>query len=214
MPKRRRVSNLLALPLLSQLALGQPMYPYEMAQALRAHGKDESLKINWGSLYTVVRNMDKHGLIEAVGTIREGRQPERTTYRITEAGREELRDWLRELLGTPERQYPPFATALADCAVLSPDEVSDLLRQRLATLEADNASVEAALAGMVTDGLPRIFLIEGEYQLAMRKAEANWVRGLLTGIAEGTLTGAAEWRKYHETGELPDWFGEGSPPSA
>ena len=85
MAKRRKVGNLLALALLSLLGQ-QPMYPYEMAQTLRARGKDQSLKINWGSLYTVVQNLEKNGFIEAVATEREGRQPERTTYQITEAG--------------------------------------------------------------------------------------------------------------------------------
>src|SRR5215469_18180245 len=97
MAKRRKMGNLLALSLLSLLAQ-RPMYPYEMAQTLRARGKDQNFKINWGSLYTVVANLEKHGFIEATSTEREGRQPERTTYRITEAGKAELFDWLRELL--------------------------------------------------------------------------------------------------------------------
>ena len=53
MAKRRKVGNLLALSLLSLLAQ-RPMYPYEMAQTLRARGKEQNFKINWGSLYTVV----------------------------------------------------------------------------------------------------------------------------------------------------------------
>src|ERR1700744_265536 len=100
MAKRRKVGNLLALSLLTML-MERPMYPYEMATSLRHRGKDESIKINWGSLYTVVQNLEKHGFIEAVEVAREGRQPERTTYRITEEGRDELRDWLRELLRGP-----------------------------------------------------------------------------------------------------------------
>ena len=64
MAKRRKVGNLLALSLLSLLAQ-RPMYPYEMAQTLRARGKDKNFKINWGSLYTVVANLEKYGFIEA-----------------------------------------------------------------------------------------------------------------------------------------------------
>src|ERR1700761_7426246 len=97
MAKRRPVGNLLALPLLSLLAQ-RPMYPYEMAQLLKARGKDQNFPINWGSLYTVVRNLEKYGLITAAATEREGRQPERTTYQITAPGLGELRDWLSEVL--------------------------------------------------------------------------------------------------------------------
>ena len=101
MAKRRKVGNLLALSLLSLLAQ-QPMYPYEMAQTLRARGKDKNFKINWGSLYTVVNNLEKYGFVEEAGTVRDGRQPERTTYQITAQGLAELRDWLAELLSVPE----------------------------------------------------------------------------------------------------------------
>ena len=201
MAKRRKVSNLLALALLSLLAQ-QPMYPYEMAQTLRARGKDRTIRINWGSLYTVVQNLEKHGFIEAAGTNREGRQPERTTYRITEQGMAELRDWLRELLSEPDDQPTPFAAALAEGGILPPDEMAELLAQRLARLDKANAAHQAELT-VWSERLPQILLIESDYELAMRKAQADWVRGLLSAITEGTLGGMDTWRKIHETGEIP-----------
>src|SRR5262245_13717102 len=105
MAKRRKVSNLMALSLLSLLS-ERPMYPYEMASKLRAYGKDQAIKINWGSLYTVVQNLEKHEFIEAVEVAREGRQPERTTYRITEAGREELRTGCASCSASPSGSTP------------------------------------------------------------------------------------------------------------
>src|SRR3984957_19602917 len=144
MAKRRKVTNLLALSLLS-LLMERPRYPYEMATALRERGKDHAIKINWGSLYTIVQNLEKYGLIEAAAVGREGRQPERTTYQITEAGRAELLDWMRELISEPEREYTKFEDALAECAVLPPSELAGLLRQRLDALEAANAEQQAGL---------------------------------------------------------------------
>jgi len=200
--KRRKVGNLLALALLSLLAQ-QPMYPYEMAQMLRTRGKDKTIKINWGSLYTVVQNLQKYGFIEEVGTDREGRQPERTTYQITEQGMAELRDWLRELLSVPGDEQSPFAAALSEGGILPPAEVVELLTTRLTTLDAGNAASLADLK-LWTERLPRVLLVEAEYQLAMRLAEANWVRGLLKEIVEGTISGIDAWRQGHETGQLPD----------
>jgi DNA-binding PadR family transcriptional regulator len=204
MAKRRKVSNLLSLTLLSQLT-ERPMYPYEMAVVLRERGKDGAIKINWGSLYTVVRNLEKHGFIEALQVGREGRQPERTTYQITEAGRAEAKDWLRELLGTPERAYSSFEAALGDAGVLGPDEVTSLLRRRLTELDTSNAGLAADLEKLA-ESIPRLFLIEVEYRLAMQQAEAEWVRGLLTELTEGTLPGMDAWRRYLETGEVPPEF--------
>ena len=200
MAKRRKVSNLLALTLLAQL-MERPMYPYEMASVLRERGKDQAVKINWGSLYTVVRNLEKNGFIEAVDVAREGRQPERTTYRITDAGQAELRDWLRELLGEPEREYTRFEAGLSDGGNLPPDEVIELLRHRLRVLDADNAETKAGLV-KVGEQVPRIFLIETEYHLAMRTAEADWVRGLLAEFEAGTFPGIDFWRTMHEINAL------------
>jgi DNA-binding PadR family transcriptional regulator len=202
MAKRRKVSNLLALPLLTLLT-ERPMYPYEMASKLRERGKDDSIKINWGSFYTVVQNLEKYGFIEAVEVAREGRQPERTTYQITDAGRRELQDWMRELLSVPEREYTSFEAALSDCAVLPPDELIDLLRQRLAALEEANAQLQAALETMRAQ-IPRLFLIESEYHLTLRLAEEEWVRGLLKEFTDDTFPGLDAWRRFHATGEVPD----------
>jgi DNA-binding PadR family transcriptional regulator len=199
--KRRKVANLLALALLSLLAQ-RSMYPYEMAQTLRARGKEAAIKINWGSLYTVVQNLEKNGLIEATGTVREGRQPERTTYQITGEGMAELRDWMRELLSVPEDEYSGFIAALSEGGILPPDEVVELLSARVATLDKRNAEQQADLK-LWSERLPRVLLVESEYQLAMRKAQADWVRGLLTEITEGTISGVDLWRQLHETGEIP-----------
>ena len=218
MAKRRKVTNLLALALLT-LLMERPMYPYEMAAALRERGKDQSRKINWGSLYTVVQNLEKHGFIEAVEVAREGRQPERTTYQITDAGRAELKDWLRELLSVPEREYTRFEAALAESAILPPDELIDLLQQRLDALEAANSRQQAEL-GALAKQIPRLFLIESEYYLALRLAEAEWVRRLLKELTDGTFPGINAWRHFHATGQLPDDVlalvkpqGEGAPDS-
>ena len=202
MAKRRKISNLLALSLLTLLT-ERPMYPYEMAATLRQRGKDQAIKINWGSLYTVVQNLEKYGFIEAVEVAREGRQPERTTYQITDAGRAELKDWLRELLSEPEREYTRFEAALAESAVLPPDELAGLLQQRLDALEAANAEHQAGLDALVAQ-VPRLFLIESEYHLALRRAEAEWVRGLLKEFTDGTFPGIKAWQRYHDTGEVPE----------
>ena len=202
MARRRKVSNLLALSLLNMLTQ-RPMYPYEMASTLRERGKDNAIKINWGSFYTVVQNLEKYGFIEAIEVAREGRQPERTTYQITDAGRDEVNDWLRELLSVPEREHSSFEAALGESAALPPDELIGLLQQRLAALEEANDRLQAELATLATQ-LPRLFLIESEYYLAQRRAEEEWIRGLLKEFTGGTFPGLDDWRRFHATGEIPD----------
>jgi DNA-binding PadR family transcriptional regulator len=206
MAKRRKVSNLLALSLLTLLTQ-RPMYPYEMASMLRERGKDNAIKVNWGSFYTVVQNLEKYGFIEAVEVVREGRQPERTTYQLTDAGRAELMDWIRELLSVPEREHSRFEAALGESAVVPPDELIGLLQQRLDALEEANGRLQAELATLVAQ-LPRLFLIESEYYLAQRRAEEDWIRGLLKEFTDGTFPGLDDWRRFHATGEVPDYVQE------
>ena len=86
---------------------------------------------------------------------------------------------------------------------MHPDEIVELLTTRLTTLDAANAAEQAGLDSLATR-LPRLFLIESEYQLAMRIAEAGWVRGLINEIVTGTLSGVDAWRKFRDTGEVPD----------
>ena len=76
------------------------MHPYEISTTLRTRGKEQSIKLNYGSLYSVVESLQKHGLIAPRETVKEGRRPERTIYEITSAGRLEFVDWLAELIGT------------------------------------------------------------------------------------------------------------------
>jgi len=204
--KRRKVGNLMALVVLATLA-ERPTHPYELASVLRERGKDQDVKIKWGSLYTVVQNLERHGFIEATASTRQGRRPERTVYAITDAGREELTDWLRELISVPEREHMRFQAALSVLGVLGPDEAMELLRQRAATIETELEAQRAAVA-QHSAYLPRLFLIESEYEMAIREAEAHWIRSLLADLADGSLPGVAQWRAFHETGQFPPELAE------
>src|SRR3954466_3469174 len=131
---RRKLRNPLALAVLATL-WQKPMHPYEIAQTLRRQGKDASTKINYGSLYTVVQNLEKHGFVEVTDVERQGNRPERTVYGITEAGREEAVEWLSDLLAGPVKEFPIFETALPLVGVIHPDEVVRLLEERVQNLD-------------------------------------------------------------------------------
>lgn len=138
---------------------------------------------------------------------RQGNRPERTLYGITDDGREEALEWLSDLLAVPAREYPIFETALSLMGVIHPDEVTRLLEERLASLEVQAASARGGLMKLY-ETLPRIFLVETEYQLHMVEAQAEWIRGFLREVKEGTLDGVEQWRTFQETGEIPPEFAE------
>lgn len=210
--KRRKLSNPLALAVLVTL-WQKPMHPYEIAQTLRRQGKDSSTKINYGSLYTVVQNLEKYGFVEVADVERKGNRPERTVYGLTMAGREEMTEWLSDLLARPVKEFPIFETALSLLGALPPDEVVTLLEERVRNLDVQAASGRGALEKLY-ESVPRLFLVETEYQLHMVEAQAEWVRGLVEGIRKGSLPGVDAWRTFHETGELPPEFTEDFTPES
>ena len=202
--RRRSTSNPLALAVLASLH-ERPMHPYEMASTMRERGKEQSIKLNYGSLYTVVDSLAKNGLIEAMEATREGRRPERTVYRLTEAGRARLDSWMSELLAEPVKEYPQFEAALSLLPVLHPDTVLDLLRTRIRLLQKEIAQAQTMIDAAHNARLPRLLLIEGEYHVAMREAELSWVQQLAGELEAGTLEGQDGWRHVYETGEAPTW---------
>ncbi len=198
MATKRKVNNLLALAVLSVI-VQRPMHRYEIAATLRAHGKDRDMDIKWGSLYTVVQNMEKVGFLEVVGSERDGARPERVIYRITDAGRAEMADWTRELLAAPEPEHHRFTAGLSILAVLPPEEVIELLGTRIAALVRTIETTRAELTALAST-LPRLFLVESEYGLAMLEAEARWARSLRDELAAGTFEGLELWRQWHVDG--------------
>ncbi|HEY6294333.1 MAG TPA: hypothetical protein VIX15_01610, partial [Streptosporangiaceae bacterium] len=90
-----------------------------------------------------------------------------------------------------------------EAAFLPPGQVAELLRQRLEALDAAIAEHQAGMQ-MWGAGLPRLFLIESEYHLALRQAEAEWVRALLKELTDGTFPGQDLWQRFRETGEFPE----------
>ncbi len=183
MANKRKVGNPLALAVLSYLTM-RPMHPYELSRTLRDNGDARSIKFNHGSLYMVVQQLAKAGFVAEVETSREGQRPERTVYAITDAGRREARDWLSELISQPEHEYPHFVTALSLVAALPPGEVVPLLRTRLEALAGQRAEIQGMIDSSLSQGVPRLFLVEEEYRLALLDAESAFVERFIAEIGD------------------------------
>ena len=192
----RTRNNPLALAVLVQL-WERPMHPYEISMTLRERRKEDSVRLNFGSLYSVVDSLEKHGLIEAASTEREGNRPTRTVYRITDAGVTEAIDWLTDLVRDPVKEFPQFEAALSFLPALAPDDVVRLLRIRASTLRLSLVATEATRRTAREQGLPELFALEAEFDAALQQAELTFVEGLAGRIADGTLTGVDMWRTLH-----------------
>jgi DNA-binding PadR family transcriptional regulator len=212
MAKKTRLANPLALAVLA-LLFERPMHPYEMAATLKERRKEESIKLRYGSLYTVIEALLARGLIAAKETSRAGKRPERTVYMLTPAGLDELRDWLRELLRDPAKEYPQFEGALCLMPVLPPDEAVALLRQRALQLSGKVWQMEGQLAELAQHDIvavtgprelpaplarqktfPPLFVVEAEYRIALIKAELAFVNELIRRIVDEGWGPVEMWR--------------------
>ncbi|THG32047.1 PadR family transcriptional regulator [Naasia lichenicola] len=174
------------------------MHRYEIATTIREQGKDDDMPIKWGSLYTVVSSLERHGFVEATGVDRDGARPERTTYRITPSGLREMADWTRELLAGPDTDRSRFAIGLSMLGAIGPDEAQTLLRLRADRVRSRLAQLERDLAGW-SETVPRLFLLEDDYTLAVMRAEVAWLQGITADFEAGVFPGVAEWRTHHES---------------
>jgi DNA-binding PadR family transcriptional regulator len=192
----RKLSNPLALAVLV-LLFERPMHPYEMAATLKQRGKQQSIKLRYGSLYTVIGQLLRETLIESAGTERDGSRPERTTYRLTRTGEAEMNSWLRSLVGEPAKEYLQFEAALSLLPALPPQEVQSLLAERLDHLNRREQQIRTEIDEAAATGFPALFLVESEYTLALLKAERSYVKGLIHSISSGELGGIDQWRQWH-----------------
>lgn len=196
MERKRQVGNLLALAVLSYLTQ-RPMHPYELSRTLRDNGDARSIKFNHGSLYMVVGQLAKAGFITEQETSREGQRPERTVYALTDAGRRELRDWLRELIEEPRHEYPQFVAALSLIAALPPSEVLPLLRRRRDRLAEQRAEIRALIDHSLDQGLPGLFLVEEDYRLVLLEAESAFVERFIGQIIHPETGWGRLWAEFH-----------------
>jgi DNA-binding PadR family transcriptional regulator len=179
-----------ALAILS-LLFERDMHPYEIRRLVRERGKGEFVDLRPGSLYRTIERLERARLVEPVETTREGRFPERTVYRITDNGREELQDWMREMLATPVNDFPQVVQALSVLPILEADDARLQLEGRLLRLEGEIAALRTSMRRL--EGvLPRLFSVELELVLALRQAELACLRELVEDMRTGRLAWTQE----------------------
>jgi DNA-binding PadR family transcriptional regulator len=211
--------NPLALAVLA-LVFERPMHPYEMAATLKHRQKHESIKLRYGTLYTVIDMLASRGLIRPKQTSRDGKRPERTVYALTPTGHDLLREWMRDLIAQPAKEFPQFEAALCLLPVLPPDEAVSLLRDRTVRLAGNIGQVEAELermsemtlgdvkepdqelpAPLLGQKFPAIFIVESRYRLALLKAELDFVNDMVRDITENGWGPVELWRNMQATCE-------------
>lgn len=180
-----------ALAVLSLLAIG-PLHPYGMQRLIKLFGKGKVVNVGQrANLYKTIKRLHDAGLIAVRQTERDQQYPERTVYELTAQGRTVGPEWLADMLATPLNEFPRFPAALSFAMLLGPDAVLTALQQRAALVRTSLTAVEAELAEVAAT-LPRITLLDDEYQRVTLTAELTWLDGVIADLRAGRLTWSDE----------------------
>ncbi len=179
------------LTLLSLLSAG-PSHGYGLRALMESWRMDAWANIRYGSIYQVLARMDGEGLVKEVSHGAEGRRPARSTYAITEAGREELHRLLRAAWATPTQEVQPINVALSllGMGLLPPAEVEECLVERLAALEEGAAELRAeeqrSLALSGGTGMTQVLADHFDHFHRLVETERAWTAQVLEHLRNGS----------------------------
>jgi DNA-binding PadR family transcriptional regulator len=162
------------------------MHPYEMMRLMRFRRDDRLVPLQNGTFYHTVGRLERAGLLAEIGVDRDGNRPERTTYTLTDAGREAVGEWVRRELPRIDRATE-FRVALAEAHNLPRDEVVALLAQRRAALAENLEQHVLGLADAAERGVPEQYLVEVDRESALLDAEVAWLDRLLRRLADHSM---------------------------
>src|ERR1035437_2653193 len=155
MEMRTQPKDMVALTTLGLLS-EQPCHPYEIQRLLKERHKSYAVG-KTRTLYRAIEELEAAGSIEPDETSREGRRPERTVYRITSDGSEELENWIADLLSTPVDETPVFRVAVGLLGYIPQERPETPLATRVVTLRAHVNALDTTLKMAQNDlGLPRL----------------------------------------------------------
>lgn len=159
------------------LLVERPLHLYavsrELPRRLDAHG----LPAGRGSIRNLLTRLRDVAWIEvepAAGTT------DTTSYRVTPAGADELRNRVRRQLRDPSPDHDHFVQAVAYLGLLEPQEATTLLRERRDRLAAELAATTRDRDRALADGLPWLHLAEVDYVLHQTASAITWLERTIT----------------------------------
>ncbi|MCC3377504.1 PadR family transcriptional regulator [Cohnella sp. REN36] len=162
------------------LLLENDRHPYDIRQAIVARNWNHAFKIRDGSLYYAVDQLREQGLIEAVEVVPVPgeHRPDKTIYRITEAGKEAFDKLFYDQL--EQQAYPqhPMMVAMPFLRHGDQERIGDIAERQLAACEARIAKLETVIA-VKGHLMPRSSKMMIEGMLKYGRAEREWLQETL-----------------------------------
>ena len=156
--------------LLSLLA-EQPRHGYDLDRVIEQRGYRQWTSLAFSSVYYLLKRLSERGLLEPD----EGSQGRRTVFRVTEAGRRELRQAAGERVLAPAPPSAGVLPALNAYSRLDDPALAALLVHRAEALLGRLDELRALRAQVDEEHALAIF----DYEILRQEADLAWTRSLL-----------------------------------
>ena len=156
--------------LLSLLA-EHPRHGYDLDRVIEQRGYRQWTSLAFSSVYYLLKRLSERGLLEPD----EGSQGRRTVFRVTEAGRRELRQAAGERVLAPAPPSAGVLPALNAYSRLDDPALAALLARRAEALLGRLDELRALRAQVDEEHALAIF----DYEILRQEADLAWTRSLL-----------------------------------
>jgi DNA-binding PadR family transcriptional regulator len=173
----------------------QPIHGYTVHRELVSWRAPEWASIKSGSIYNALKTLTADGALEVVETEQIGSRPERTTYRITPQGTEELNELLRDTWWTLQSPGDPLMAAVSLMGFVTRKEILAAIEHRIVQLDALVRSVRFKATQLDPRETPDHVHAMLELGILRAQAEAAWCGWFAEQVRAGKYVSADD----------PDW---------
>lgn len=160
-------ADIVVLSLLAE----QPHHGYDLDRVIEQRGYRQWTSLAFSSVYYLLKRLSERGLLEPD----EGSQGRRTVFRVTEAGRRELRQAAGERVLAPAPPSAGVLPALNAYSRLDDPELVTLLVRRAEALLGRLDELRALRAQVDEEHALAIF----DYEILRQEADLAWTRSLV-----------------------------------
>lgn len=161
----------------------EPLNAYEITKLLAYMNIKWWFNVADSTVYTTLKNLEKKGLIK--GTIeRIGNMPDRTIYSLTEKGKDELKETIKESILQFSYDTNVFTIAAFGMDILETEEKKELLERRLNILQSYITGISKQNNETWKREVPDLHVANLERMIDIVQAEISGTKRLLSVIEE------------------------------
>ena len=149
----------------------QPRHGYDLDRVIEQRGYRQWTSLAFSSIYYLLKRLSERGLLEPD----EGSQGRRTVFRLTEAGRRELKQAAGERVLAPAPPSAGVLPALNAYSRLDDPALAALLARRAEALLSRLDELRALRAQVDEEHALAIF----DYEILRQEADLAWTQSLL-----------------------------------